>query len=280
MMSAAEMAREIFNNKNLTNGHQEVRVVAAYLKTIDFKKPWEDPNSVPQKQYKAPASILHLASAVNRCVNPQPNIPCTDSKLINPKNKKELQMLGNYMRTYRFVHLANSFDKMEDRELFESCFIRYTYDKPDLSEEEVDQYMSLCVDIVISASIQRRAERLRSLIDQAADANDVDKQKFSISLVDAIEKMQTEYHQCQNRMKALLSDLKGKRSERINKAINDNASILNLVQCWKDKELRTQMIRLAQLKKKRLEEDIDKLADMDELRARIFGLSREEALNG
>lgn len=279
-MSSAEMARELFKNPKLSNLSAEARAVAQFLKTINFKQMYEDPNSVPQRAYRPPATILHLAGAVNRCVNPQPNIDATDSKKISPKIKKELQMLGNYMRTYRFIHLANSFEKQEDRELYESCFIRYTYDKPDLTEEEVDQYMSLCVDIVISASIQRRAEKLRVLLDQAADAADENKQKFSISLVDSIEKMQTEYHQCQNRMKALAADLKGKRSERINQARNDNASVLNLVQCWKDEELRKKMLRLAQIRKKKLAEDVDSLEDMDELKARIFGLSKDEALNG
>lgn len=277
-MSSVEMAREIFQNDKLTNFNAETRAVADFLKTLPPSKPvYEDPNSVPQKDYRPPAGFQNLCGAVNRIVNPMPHL---DWRNLSPKHKKEMQVLGNYLRTYRFIHLMNSFEKQQDRELFESSFIRYTYDKPDLSEEEVDQYMSLSVDIVISASIQRRAEKLRSLIDECADANDPDKQKFSVSLVDAIEKMQTEYHQCQNRMKALLSDLKGKRSERINKAINDNASILNLVQCWKDEELRKKMIRLAEIRKRKLETDVDNLADMDELKARIFGLTREEALDG
>lgn len=277
MMSSVEMARVIFKNLKLTNTTVETRAVADYLKTLDFRKPYEDPDNVPTREYRPPNTLDRICAAVNRVVNPP---VAYDYRVLSPRLKKEMQILMNYLRIFRFIHLMNSFEKQEDRDLFESSFIRYTYDKPDLTEEEVDQYMSLCVDVVLSASIQRRAEKLRVLLDQAADAADVDKQKFSISLVDAIEKMQSEYHQCQTRMKNLLSDLKGKRSERLNGQLKDNASILNLVQCWKDEETRKKMIAIAEKRKDRVKEGWNELASMEDLVARMMGLTQEEVYDG
>ena len=40
------------------------------------------------------------------------------------------------------------------------------------------------------------------------------------------------------------------------------------------------MIRLAELRKKVLEKEIEKLSSMDEVKARVMGLSSEEVLNG
>ena len=74
--------------------------------------------------------------------------------------------------------------------------------------------------------------------------------------------------------------MKQKRSDRLSKRISSNASILNLVEAWKDEESRKQMIELANMQKQNLEGEVEKLADMDELKCRILGLSKDEALNG
>ena len=56
-----------------------------------------------------------------------------------------------------------------DRTLYESCFVRYTYDKPDLTQEEVDQYIVLSTEVIIGSTIQARSERLQQLLDVSAE---------------------------------------------------------------------------------------------------------------
>jgi hypothetical protein len=101
-----------------------------------------------------------------------------------------------------------------------------------------------------------------------------------MSLVEAINTAQNEYNQCVNRQHKLLGDLKQKRSDKLSKKIDNNASILNLVEAWKDQETRKQMIELANRQRGSLENEIEKLADMDDLKCRILGISKDEALNG
>ena len=60
----------------------------------------------------------------------------------------------------------------------------------------------------------------------------------------------------------------------------ENASILNLVEMWKDEESRHKMIKLAEIRKKALEEEVERLSTMDEIKCRIMGLTEEEVLNG
>jgi hypothetical protein len=74
--------------------------------------------------------------------------------------------------------------------------------------------------------------------------------------------------------------LKEKRSARLSKEIKESASILNLVAMWRQEESRNQLIKLAELKKKSIEEEVEKLTSMDEIKARIMGLTIEEAING
>jgi hypothetical protein len=97
-----------------------------------------------------------------------------------------------------------------------------------------------------------------------------------MSLVEAINTSQNEYNQSVNRQQKLLGDLKEKRSDRLKKQLNDTASILNLVEMWKEEESRHNMIALAQLRQELMKEEMKKLGSMDEIRCRIMGIDQNE----
>ena len=74
----------------------------------------------------------------------------------------------------------------------------------------------------------------------------------------------------------LLESLKEKRSDRLKKQIKENASILNLVRLWKEEESRKNLLHLAEMRKKSVNEEVQKLSDIDEVKARILGLGEDE----
>ena len=201
-----------------------------------------------------------------------------DKDRITPKQKKNLEKLMGYLHTFRFVHQISNYEHETERELFESSFVRYTHDKADLTQEEVDQYIVLSGEVVIASNIQRRVGRLQRLLDDTA--NDNEGRRISMSLVEAISTAQSEYNSCVNRQHKLLSDLKQKRSDRLSKQVQENASILNLVETWKEEQSRKELIKMAELRKKAIKDEVDKLTTIDDIKARIFGLSEEEAING
>ena len=49
---------------------------------------------------------------------------------------------------------------------------------------------------------------------------------------------------------------------------------------WKEEESRNKLIQLAELRKKIVKSEIDNLSSMDEVKARILGISPDEILNG
>ena len=49
---------------------------------------------------------------------------------------------------------------------------------------------------------------------------------------------------------------------------------------WKEEESRKKLIALAELRKKGVKKEIQKLSSMDEVKARIMGISEDEVLNG
>ena len=87
-------------------------------------------------------------------------------------------------------------------------------------------------------------------------------------------------NQSVNRQHKLLGDLKEKRSDKLKNQIKENASILNLVQLWKDEESRQKLIKIAELRKKAVKDEIDRLSSMEDVKCRIMGLDKSEGLNG
>ena len=201
-----------------------------------------------------------------------------DKNKITPRNKKDINSLIGYLHTYRFLHQMNTYESQTDRELFESSFVRYTHDKNDLTQEEVDQYIVLSTEVVIASNIQRRVDRLQQHLD--ASAEDTDGRRIAMALVDAINTAQTEYNQCVNRQQKLLESLKEKRSDKLKKQIKENASILSLVEMWKEEETRKKMIELAEKRKEIVKDEVNNLSSMDDVKARILGLSEGEVLDG
>ena len=275
MMSSVEIARILFADPELTNLNQESRAVSTYVESLNPAiAHTAQTELLPDiEAYDPPKTLSATISKVNRYVHEGLN----KSKLsINDKNG--LKALIGYLHTFRFQHQISTYRNDTDRELFESSFVRYTFDKPDLSQEEVDQYIVLSTEVVISNNIQRRVERLQELMD--ATANDSEGRRISMALVESIDTSHKEYNQCVNRQQKLLESLKEKRSDKLKKQISENASVLNLVQLWREEESRQKMIKLAEMKKKTLKKEIENLSTMDEMKARVMGISRDEVLNG
>ncbi len=272
-MKPLEITRALYNNDRLTALSQEARTVLEQIKTLDPQLVYAQPEheGVATGVYKPPKTILSTISKINRYVATQIN-----KDKITPTQKKEISSLIGYMNTYRFNHQINTYQAETDRELFESSFVRYTNDKSDLTQEEVDQYIVLCTEIIISSSIQETIQMIQMQIDQEVEQGN----RIPMTLIEANNTARTEYNQCVTRQQKLLNDLKVKRSDRLSKQIKENASILNLVQMWKEEENREKMIKLADLRKQSLLEETENLASMDEIKARIMGLTEDEILNG
>lgn len=273
MMGSNEIAKILFKNETLTNLNIESRAVNEYIKTLEGKDSYEDPEELPSGEYKAPRTLDRMLFRINKYV-----LNGIDKEKVTAKQKKDISSIIGYVNTYRFLHQINSFDSSTNRELFESSFVRYTYDKPDLTQEEVDQYIVLSTEVVISSVIQFRVSHLQNLLSDTA--NDSEGKKISMSLVEAINISQTEYNQSVNRQQKLLNDLKEKRSDRLKSQIKENASILNLVQLWKEEESRKKLIKLAETRKLIVKDERERLSSMDEIKCRILGLSEDEVSDG
>ena len=272
-MTGLEMAKILFKNESLTNLSQETRSVLEHMKTIptNIKFNNSENENIPTDEYRPPRSEERMIAKINKYV-----LDGVDKNKMTHKIKKEISSIIGYMNTFRFTHQINLYDDERDRDLFESSFVRYTYDKSDLSQEEVDQYIVLSTEVVISSNIQQTINLLQNQIDTAIQEDG----KIPMALVEASNTARKEYNDCVNRQQKLLNDLKVKRSEKLSKQVKETASIINLVQMWKEEESRQKLIKMAEMRKQVIEKEIDRLSTMDEVKCKILGISKDEILNG
>ena len=272
-MTGLEMAKVLFKNDSLTNLCQETRSILEYMKNIpsNIKFNNTENENAATEGYKPPRSEERMIVKINKYV-----LDGVDKNKLTHKHKKEINSLIAYMNTHRFIHQMNIYDNEGDRELFESSFVRYTFDKGDLSQEEVDQYIVLCTEVVISSNIQQTINVLQNQIELSMQEDG----KIPMAVVEASSTARKEYNDCVNRQQKLNNDLKVKRSDKLSKQVKETASVINLVQMWKEEESRAKLLKMAEMRKKTIEKEIDRLSTMEEIKCKILGISRDEILNG
>jgi len=275
-----EMARILFKNDKLTPLSREFKAVFGAVEKVSKNLVRRDETPASEDIYNAPKSIYKLIPRVNRMVpnsknENEPLFP--DTKKLSGTDEKNLRSLLSYMNIPRFSLEANRFIKEVDRELFESSFIGMTWDKPDLKREEVEQYISLSAELVQTAQIDRHIQRLDQEIEDAM-SGDSDR-KLSMSLIELINGAREKLDKSKERQKKLIENLTDSRADRLKKRIQENSSILNLVDAWRDEKRRQELIALADLQKKAEDADIHKLSTMSDVVALIAGITKNEIIN-
>jgi len=278
--SALEIAKEIFNNDNLTNLSQEYRTINSKIEEIkenikkqnvpQIKEELEivsinyNPEELIDSEYKPPKTLKQTIERVNHYLNYGYN-----EETLKKQQLFEMQQLKKYLNIFRFIYQINTYKIQGDRDLFEDAFIRYTHDKPDLTQEDLDQFITLCNQIVRAAEIQRRIESLRATM--AAG-------EISMKMNEAINVLQTELNSCENIKTKLYNDLTTKRNKRLEEKTDGFEKLINLVQAWKDEEFRKKTIHLAELEKMKVKEEADRINSMSEIKALLRGATLEELI--
>ncbi len=266
-LSAFQISELIFPSKNIKRFSKEHAAV------LDFLREYE------------PAYVHESESAVNRTYNP-PKLFSTGLKKVNEfthialEEEKlthdEIECVENLIRSLsapRFIQVISNYSSMKDRELFEAEFIRATWDKPDLTSDEVNLYINVCVDYINLKNILSHIEKLNIMFNEVEDQQDM-----TVRLAEVLKSKTDEYDKCEKRMESLIKKLNGDRAERMKNQRHENATILSLVRNFQVEEERKRMVELAEMQKKLVEEEADRLDNMDSWKARILGISKHDAI--
>jgi hypothetical protein len=274
-----EIAKTLFPEKKnaLTALNKETVLIQEFIKSFD-------PDAIDTKEelsvgtYRAPQKVetllFKVVKYITKFTTGEARTPDPDN--LTEQERKQLLALLGYINTHRFLSQINGYKKEDDRETFESCFIRYTYDKPDLMQEDVDQYIVICDEIVAQGKIQRTIELLDMQIDEALQSEHGAK-SISGNTTELINALREKLNVSRKRVDDTMTKLISSRSKRLDNRFQENASILNLVEAWQEEKSRLQLIEVAKQQKEREAEEIETLADMDSVIALIAGFSKERA---
>ena len=173
----------------------------------------------------------------------------------------------------RFIQVISNYSNMKDRELFEAEFIRATWDKPDLTSDEINLYINVCVDYINLKNIGAHIEKLNRMFEDADEQQDM-----TVRLAELLKTKSEEYNQCEKRQESLINRLTGDRAKRVAQRQDQNASILSLVESFQNEEGRALMVRMAEMQKIAVGEEANNLESMNEWKARILGISKNDIL--
>lgn len=275
-----DCARALFPNiDNLTTSSNEARAVKVFYDSLPASLKLEDTsNDASDSTYYPPKSLEKIISRINKYV-----LHGINKDKITNAQKNDCNALLGYMNNYRFTQQMNRYEKQDERDTFEDAFVRYTYDKADLTQEEIDQYLLLAGEVVagfrnnkIISLLQRSLEREA---ENRANQDEDNRNDLSIKLAEQIKQAQEEHNKCVARQVKLFESLQGKRSERIKNRLSSSGSFLNVIDAWKQEETRKKMIKFAQKRREALAVQLDEYQTMDDMKVEIFGITREELLD-
>lgn len=266
-MSSLEIAKLIFPEKRVKPLSNEQRTVLAHINEIN-------PDFVPSQDSAAVSDYVppKSPSRVVKKINDATGLGLDDSKL-NRQKQVCIEKLQINLSNSRFLKIINNYLNKQDRELFEQEFIRLSWDKPDLTADEINLYLNVCKEVINLEVVSAHLNKLNEMFDVADDQTEM-----TVRLAEIIKAKSQEYHQCETRIENLTKKLQGDRAERMKKNQKDNASFLAIVQMFQEEEERKNMVRMAEMQKKLIKEEAERMEGMAEWKARILGISQDDAI--
>ena len=266
--SSLRIAEILFPDKEIKPLSLEQRAVYKIINEINPDYSHSQDSDVGLSSYVAPKSTGRIVKKINDATGNE-----LQEEKVNRQHRVCIDRLGINLNNSRFLKIVNNYTSKEDRELFEQEFIRLTWDKPDLTADEINLYMNVCKEIVNLEVVSKHLNKLNDIFDITND-----QEEMSVRLSEIIKAKSSEYHQCETRIENLTKKLQGDRAERMKSRHKENASILTLIQSFQDEEERINMVKIAEMQKALIKEEAHRLEGMAEWKARILGISQEDVI--
>lgn len=264
-LNTSEIADIIFETK-ITRLSKEWRSVNEIIN--QDKEEEKDKGEDSAGNYIAPQAISRIIKKINDSTGygleeakmSRNQHACCDKLRINLSNS-------------RFVAIVNNYTSPRDKELFEQEFIRLTWDKPDLTADELNLYMNVAKEIINLELITGHLQKLNDMFESADDQDEM-----TVRLAEIIKAKSSEYHQCETRIENLTKKLQGDRGARLASKQKDTASFLAIVQLFQEEEERKNMVRIADMQKQVIKKEAERLEGMAAWKARVLGIGIEDVL--
>lgn len=263
------------------DGHNTAQIAAIIFKK-DIKKlsaEWRAVNEVLKSnkggedvsdgsKYVPPQAVSRLIKKINDSTG-----SALEEDKLNRQERVCIDRLRVNLSNSRLCAIINNYVKDTDKILFEQEFIRLTWDKPDLTADEVNLYMNVAKEIINLELITGHLQKLNDMFETADDQDEM-----TVRLAEIIKAKSAEYHQCETRIENLTKKLQGDRGARLANKHKENASFLSIVQSFQEEEERQNMVRIAEMQKMTIREEAKRLEGMAAWKARILGIGIEDVV--
>jgi hypothetical protein len=262
-----EIARTVFKDPSIASLSLQHRCVIDFLKK--FRPEVVDENEIlVGEKWTAPQSLMKVVKKINDWAGQK-----YDVNTLPNKQRHWCERLLYYLSSPRLYSTINSYTNQADRDLFESEFVRAVWDKPDLTNDELNLYVTICSNYVRQKHIQKRLDKLGVFLD---DVNG--QQDMTLRLTEILKTTSEELNSCEKRIESLSKGLNGDRQKRLEKKGEENGSIAALIEAFQDREERERIVRMAEMNNKLAADEASRLETMDEFKARVLGISKRELL--
>lgn len=266
-MNAFQISKIIFPDAKVTPLSKETMVVTDFIRD-QVPEGVAEEDSARGLEYNPPCTVLSAIKKINKVAGKNLN----PDKLTR-QEKLCAENLMNILSSPRFTSQINNYTSNEDRLLFEAEFTRACWDKPDLTPDEINMYINVCMDYINLKQIEGQKLKLNDMFNAAEEETDL-----TMRLTEILKTKSEEYNQCVTRIDRAITKLQGDRSKRLQSKQQNTASMLSLVKLFQEEEERNIMIKMAEMQKEIINEEADRMEGMPEWKARVLGISRDEAI--
>lgn len=260
------MAREIFGPQ-VNNLSKEWRTVLAFMREENPDYRPDSPNDAGK--YYAPKETNRIVARVNEATGLS-----IDPEHVSGKHKQFIDKLRVNMNSMRFVRVCDNYLNIKDRDLFIEEFVKLTWDKPDLTADELNLYINVCKDIVNGEVLSGHIATLNQVFDSMGE----NQEEFTVKFSEMLSAKVNEYQQNQKRVADTIKKLQGDRADRLKSKSSGALSLIGLLEEFQDERTRRHMIDMGRRQKLIRVKEGERLESISEMKARVLGFSIEDVV--
>lgn len=199
---------------------------------------------------------------------------------LSDKEKLMIRYVIKYTHTYRFISEMNSLTKREERQFVEAGFLKNVYNKNELESEYIDMYISLALSFLETQKMRKELADLIEIKDDELETSRASgKANVSGNIIEAINELRKEISAREAKQEQTIKKLLGDREAQLKNRGENKITVDTLFEAWSNKKRREQILKVAEVRKKKLEDELGDIKSMDALKFEIWGMEEAELLN-
>lgn len=269
-MSSLEVAKILFKKPNISALSLECKTVVEWVKKNMGSQFLKQATPYASDDFKPPTSISRILPLFRRYAQIE-----WKEDALTEKQQEQCKALIRYLNNYRLPRIVNEYKEEKERDIFLASFISHTYDKPDLTNGEIDMLIDMASERVNIYHIEKREQDLKELWDESVHGEEAN---IRHGLTEAIDKQINNRDKSLTRCMKIINEVEGSRRDRLQAKAKENEGILSLVEALQKDSHREMLEKQLKIEQRAVEEEIEKIEGLPATMARLMGISKDELL--